>query len=181
MNTNEDYINKSLHFECQTFLQGLLTLEDKISMSFGLETRVPFLDNDLVDFATRLPVNSKIKNLTNFSNFDENTIGKKDTEYFEKTRDGKLILRRVMENHVPKKVYSALKHGFSAPDASWFRGESLDFVKDKLFNKNARIYNLLDQNTIKNLLEEHLNGSKNRRLLVWSLLYLETFLNEFMN
>ena len=49
----EDYINHSLYFEAKTFLNGLLLVEDKLSMAHGLETRVPFLDNDLVDFAMR--------------------------------------------------------------------------------------------------------------------------------
>ena len=140
---------------------------------------VPFLDNNLVDFATKLPVHCKIANLKKSINIDENNVGRKKTDYFEKTRDGKLILRKVMEKHMPEKVYSALKQGFSAPDASWFRGESIDFVKDKLFDKKAKIYNLVDQKATQGLLEEHLNGSQNRRLLVWSLLYLETFLAEF--
>lgn len=175
----EDYVNKSLYLESKTFLHGLLTVEDKLSMAHSLESRVPFLDNNLVDFATKLPVNCKIANLTKSINIDENTVGRKKTDYFEKTRDGKLILRKVMEKHVPEKVYSALKQGFSAPDASWFRGESIDFVKDKLFDNNAKIYNLVDKKTIRNLLQEHLEGKQNRRLLVWSLLYLETFLAEF--
>ncbi len=50
----EDYINHSLYFECKTFLHGLLVVEDKLSMAHGLESRVPFLDNDLVDFAMRV-------------------------------------------------------------------------------------------------------------------------------
>jgi asparagine synthase (glutamine-hydrolysing) len=175
----EDYVNKSLYLESKTFLHGLLMVEDKLSMAHSLESRVPFLDNNLVDFATKLPVHCKIANLKKSINIDENNVGRKKTDYFEKTRDGKLILRKVMEKHMPEKVYSALKQGFSAPDARWFRGESIDFVKDKLFDKKAKIYNLVDQKATQGLLEEHLNGSQNRRLLVWSLLYLETFLAEF--
>ena len=52
----EDYVNHSLYFEAKTFLHGLLVIKDKLSMAHGLETRVPFLDNDLVDFAMKLPV-----------------------------------------------------------------------------------------------------------------------------
>ena len=59
----EDYVNKSLYLESKTFLHGLLMVEDKLSMAHSLESRVPFLDNDLVDFATKLPVNCKIANL----------------------------------------------------------------------------------------------------------------------
>src|SRR5690606_14178441 len=58
----EDYINHSLYFEAKTFLHGLLVVEDKLSMAHGLESRVPFLDNDLVDFAMRCPVRLKLNN-----------------------------------------------------------------------------------------------------------------------
>ena len=51
----EDYVNHSLYFEAKTFLHGLLAVEDKLSMAHGLESRVPFLDNDLVDFAIGVP------------------------------------------------------------------------------------------------------------------------------
>ncbi|MDA7546265.1 asparagine synthase (glutamine-hydrolyzing) [Alphaproteobacteria bacterium] len=177
----EDFVNKCLYLESKTFLHGVLTVEDKLSMAHSLESRVPFLENNLVDFASKIPVNSKISNLTEITMFDENIIGRKDQINFEKTRDGKLILREILKKHVPEKVYNGLKQGFSAPDASWFRGESIEFVKDTLFNKKAKIYNVLDQKTITGLIEQHLNGSENRRLLVWSLLYLETFMNEFIN
>ena len=56
-------VNASLYFELKTFLHGLLVVEDKLSMAHSLETRVPFLDNDLVDFALRLPVRYKLRNL----------------------------------------------------------------------------------------------------------------------
>src|SRR5262249_8461051 len=58
--TPEDYINHSLYFEAKTFLHGLLVVEDKLSMAHSLETRVPFLDNDLVDFAMACPVGLKL-------------------------------------------------------------------------------------------------------------------------
>ena len=59
----EDFINHSLYFESKTFLHGLLLVEDKLSMAHSLENRVPFLDNDLVDFAMNCPVNLKLNNL----------------------------------------------------------------------------------------------------------------------
>ena len=77
----EDYVNLSLYFEAKTFLQGLLVVEDKLSMAFGLETRVPFLDNDLVDFATSCPVSLKLTNLREVVALDENQPGKKRAQY----------------------------------------------------------------------------------------------------
>jgi len=59
----EEYVNYSLHLEAKTFLHGLLLVEDKLSMAHSLETRVPFLDNDLVDFAQKLPIRLKLRDL----------------------------------------------------------------------------------------------------------------------
>ena len=170
----EDYINHSLYFEAKTFLHGLLTIEDKISMSHGLETRVPFLDNDLVDFASNIPVKYKLGNLNKIVKIDENeTLAR----YLEKTRDGKLLLRDVMQNHIPSKITKGIKKGFSGPDASWFKGDSINYVKEKLFSKKAKIYEFLDMKTTHSLINEHLEGKENRRLLIWSLLNIEIWLD----
>jgi len=172
----EDYINHSLYFEAKTFLHGLFVIEDKLSMAHGLETRVPFMDNDLVDFAMRCPVNLKLNNLAEVERINENEPGDKQTQFFQKTRDGKQILRDVMRQYIPDDIANAEKQGFSAPDASWFKGESIEFVKRKLINNDARIYDWLDRNAVQGLVNEHLSGEKNRRLLVWSLLNVEEFL-----
>lgn len=177
----EDYVNHSLYFEAKTFLHGLLVVEDKLSMAHGLESRVPFLDNDLVDFAMRLPVKTKLGNLAEVVAMDENTPGGKRAQYFEKTRDGKLLLRKVLGRYVPDEVSGGIKQGFSAPDASWFRGESIDYVRRVLYDRKARIYDVLDRVAVLELVNEHLDGRQNRRLLVWSLLYLEAFMNEFFS
>lgn len=77
LETPQDYVNHSLYFEAKTFLHGLFVVEDKLSMANGLETRVPFMDNDLVDFAMTCPVDLKVKNLFNRPRLDENQIGNK--------------------------------------------------------------------------------------------------------
>ena len=166
--TPEEYINDSLYFEAKTFLHGLLVVEDKLSMAHSLETRVPFLDNDLVDFVQKIPVKFKLKNLKSVINVDENTIGK-----LQKTNDGKIILRKAMKKYIPSEINDAIKQGFSSPDESWFRGDSIDFVRMKLLNKDAKIYSYFDKKTVKRLLGEHLNGRQNRRLFIWSLLNFE--------
>ena len=172
----EGYINHSLYFEAKTFLHGLLVVEDKLSMAHSLETRVPFLDNDLVDFAMRVPVRLKLNNLAEVARINENEPGNKPARFFQKTRDGKQILRDVMGRFIPEDVAKAEKQGFSAPDASWFKGESIDFVRGALVTNNARIYDYLDAGTVRRLLDEHLTGANNRRLLIWSLLSFEQFL-----
>ncbi len=174
----EDYINHSLHLEAKTFLHGLFVVEDKISMAHGLETRVPFMDNDLVDFAMNCPVSLKLNNLQNVINLDENVPGNKSSAYFQKTSDGKQILRNMMARHIPADIIKAPKKGFSSPDASWFKGESIDFVKAKLFDPEAALYDVLEYGEVKKLINEHLHGDKNRRLLIWSLLSVQTYLEQ---
>jgi asparagine synthase (glutamine-hydrolysing) len=149
-------------------------------MAHGLEGRVPFLDNDLVDFAMRMPVVQKLGNLGSVVAMDENTPGDKRDAFFDKSHDGKLLLREVMGRYVPDQVAKAVKQGFSAPDASWFRGDSIDYVKRVLFDRKAAIYDVLDRGAVQALVQEHLDGKQNRRLLIWSLLYLETFMKTFM-
>ena len=173
----QDYINHSLYFEAKTFLHGLLVVEDKLSMAHGLETRVPFMDNDLVDFAMRCPVELKLNNLAEVVRINENEPAKR-SKYFKKNNDGKQILRNVMREYLPTEITNAQKQGFSGPDASWFKGESIDFVKSKLNNANASIYEYMDRKAVQKLLNEHLTGKVNRRLLVWSLLNVEIYLNQ---
>jgi asparagine synthase (glutamine-hydrolysing) len=176
----EDCIHHSFYFEAKTFLHGLLIVEDKLSMAHGLETRVPFLDNDLVDFAMRVPVRLKLANLGEIRRMDENEPGRKSSKYFERTSDGKVILRRVMERYVPKSISGGAKQGFSGPDATWFRGDSIEYVRRTLLDRDARIYDYLDHQSIAQLVGEHLEGVKNRRLLIWSLLSFENWLDLFL-
>lgn len=173
----EDYINNSLYFEAKTFLHGLLVVEDKLSMANSMETRVPFLDNDLVDFAMKLPVKYKLRNLKEVVRMNENEPGLKRNVYYTKTKDGKLLLRNVMKRYMPQEITGAVKQGFSAPDSSWFKGDSIDFVK-RILGKKARIYDYLDYGAVNALLSEHFEGKQNRRLLVWSLLNFEMILQD---
>ena len=170
--TPEEYINHSLYFEAKTFLHGLLVVEDKLSMAHSLETRVPFLDNDLVDFAQKVPVSMKLKNLNNVVKMNENEIGK-----MKKTNDGKILLRQAMKSYIPEDIHKAVKQGFSSPDNSWFKGESIEFIKSILLDDSASIYKYMDKRSTQKLINEHLNGDKNRRLFIWSLLNFEEWNN----
>ena len=166
--TPEEYINHSLYFEAKTFLHGLLVVEDKLSMAYSLETRVPFLDNDLVDFAQKVPVRFKLGELQKAIKMNENDLAKT-----QKTNDGKIILRKAMSKYIPEDIHTAVKKGFSSPDQSWFKGESIEFVKAIIFNDNAKIYNYLNKEEIQKLIREHLSGEQNKRLFLWSLLNFE--------
>lgn len=172
----EDYINHSLYFEAKTFLHGLFVVEDKLSMAHGLESRVPFMDNDLVDFAMQCPVSLKLNSLADVIRLNENELGNKSGRYFQKTSDGKQILRDVMSRYIPEDITKAQKQGFSSPDASWFKGQSIDFVRRKLLGGHSRLYDLLDVEIVKGLVNQHIEGRENRRLLIWSLLNVEEWL-----
>jgi asparagine synthase (glutamine-hydrolysing) len=174
----EDYVNHSLYFEANTFLHGLLVVEDKLNMAHSLENRVPFLDNDLVDFSMKLPVSMKLGNISKIVALNENEAGYKTQKYFQQTRDGKLILRKALGRYVPQDVINNVKQGFSAPDASWFKGESIEYVKRLLFGSKALIYDFFNRKETLSLVQEHLDGKENRRLLIWSLLNLEKWLQE---
>jgi len=174
----EDYINHSLYFEAKTFLHGLLVVEDKLSMAHGLESRVPFLDNDLVDFAMGCPVRLKLNNIAEVVRINENEPGNKQGRYFQKTNDGKQILRDVMQRYIPSEITKAEKQGFSAPDASWFKGDSMQYVVRTLLNGDARIYDWIDRSATEALVSEHLSGTKNRRLLIWSLLNVNEYVQQ---
>jgi asparagine synthase (glutamine-hydrolysing) len=82
----------------------------------------------------------------------------------------------MMKGYIPTEITQAEKQGFSSPDASWFKGESIELVKRKLLNDDAKIYDFLDRAKLEMLVNQHLNGEQNRRLLVWSLLNVETWL-----
>lgn len=176
----EQCINCSLYLEAKTFLHGLLIVEDKLSMAYGLETRVPFLDNDLVDFAMRIPVRYKLSNIERKNRIDENAVGTKVDAYYKQYNDGKVILRNVMGRYVPREISEGKKQGFSAPDASWFRGDSLDYVESIISNSNAKIYTYLNKEAVQNVFKKHINGVENKRLLIWSIINFEVWLNQFL-
>jgi asparagine synthase (glutamine-hydrolysing) len=179
MGGREAYLNASLYFELKTFLHGLLVVEDKLSMAHSLETRVPFLDDDLVEFAVRLPAALKVRNLDQVERIDENVAGKR-IEYERRTNDGKLVLRRAMERIIPPEVTERAKQGFSAPDASWFRGESIDYIDRLLRNPRAIIYEFVEPRFVSDVLDAHISGRHNRRLLIWSLLSFEWWGRTFL-
>jgi asparagine synthase (glutamine-hydrolysing) len=172
LKTQADFVNHSLYFEAKTFLHGLLVVEDKLSMAFGLETRLPFLDNDLVDFAQQVPVALKIAGHDESERVNENDIAKKN-KILSHSSNGKQILREAMSQIIPSDVTRSKKQGFSAPDASWFQGQSMDFVNRELLQKNKALHKIFDFKTLKDLINTHLSGEKNQRLFIWSMLYFK--------
>ena len=176
--TPEDHINNSLFFEIKTFLPGLLLVGDKLSMANGLEERFPFLDNDLVNFAMKVPVKHKLANLQEEKRINENLTKKR--KVYREFDDGKNVLRKAMEDFMPETILNRKKQGFSAPDESWYRGENLDYVKELLLNTKNVSADLINQSFVKQKLQEHIDGKANHRLLIWSLMNIELWIKQFL-
>src|SRR5262249_13693917 len=155
------------------FLHGLLIVDDKLAMAHGLEGRVPFLHNELVDFAQRVPARPKLRHPADVVALHANQPRPQTEKDFRAHGGGELLLRQVLGQYVGAAVSAGAKQGFSGPDASWFRGESLDYVRELLFRDDARVYEFLRPDTVQELVRDHLEGRENRRLLLWSLLNFE--------
>jgi len=178
-NTPEDHIQNSLYFEIKTFLPGLLLVGDKLSMAHGLEERFPFLDNDLVNFAQKVPLRHKLANLEKMKRIDENDFRDKKSLYHE-YNDGKNVLRQAMMELIPEKILNRKKQGFSAPDESWYRGENAEYIKDLLLNSRTVSSEFIDKSYIQKIVEEHIEQRINHRLLIWSFLNFELWCRTFI-
>lgn len=178
----EDHIQNSLYFEAKTFLAGLLIVGDKLSMANGLEERYPFLDNDLVDFAMRIPVRYKLGNLEKeIKKLDENLPGSlKRTLSYQTFNDGKNILRQAMEGYIPEVIKNRQKQGFSPPDENWFRGENAEYIKKLLLQSKTASSDFINKNYIKKIINEHIEKKFNHRLLIWSFINFEWWCRKFL-
>jgi len=181
--TPEQHIQNSLYFEIKTFLPALLLVGDKLSMAHGLEERFPFLDNDLVDFAQKIPVRHKLGNLEEIKRIDENAYGNKYGQFknYADYDDGKNVLRKTMSELLPEKIINRKKQGFSAPDESWYRGENAQYIKDLLLNKNVIYPQFIQPDFVRNIIDQHINQKKNHRLLLWSFMCFEWWCKLFLN
>ena len=179
----EQHIQNSLYFEIKTFLPGLLLVGDKLSMANGLEERFPFLDNDLVDFAQKVPVKFKLGNLEQeIKRIDENDPQKKRWALSYRTYDdGKNVLRKAMTNFVPAKIINRKKQGFSAPDESWYRGENAEYIKKLLLDKKTVSSEFINPSFKRKIIEEHIHDHINHRLLIWSFMNFEWWCRIFLN
>jgi len=143
-------IDRALYFEQRTFLHGLLVVDDKLSMAHGLEARVPFLDNDLVDLAQRIP--GTIKN---------------------SSPDGKRLLREASAYFLPAELVGKRKQGFSPPDRTWYQGRNLRYVREVLLDAASLSRGIFKPSFTERRIREHAEGVADHRLLIWSLLSLE--------
>ncbi len=176
----EQHIANSLYFEIKTFLPGLLLVGDKLSMAHGLEERFPFLDNDLVDIAARIPVRYKLANLQQVIHIDENDFGNKSNKYREYD-NGKSVFRNAMKSYLPDAVVNRKKQGFSAPDESWYRGENAQYIKELLLHRNTCCSEFIDIKYMERIIHEHTEQHINHRLLIWSFLCFEWWCRIFLH
>jgi asparagine synthetase B (glutamine-hydrolysing) len=167
----ENLLERALYFEMKTFLHGFLVTEDRISMAHGLETRVPLLDNELVDLAWRIPPRLKV---------DARRLAAGGNGHLSAT-EGKQILRRAMRHYLPEEFTNQPKQGFSSPDENWYRGPSMDYIKSVLFDRRALERPWFDQDFLRATLNDHFAGRRNYRLLIWSLLSLEWLQRHFID
>ncbi len=161
-----------LYFELKTFLHGLFVVEDKLSMAHSLETRVPFLDNDLVSFALKVPSQYKLPFVNGVSPVEENVVGAK-TRFFAQSNSGKHIFRQAMRGIVPDEILDRKKQGFSPPDQSWYRGPTMVYLRGVLLDDRTLSRGFFNPETIRRIVHEHTEGKINHRLLLWSLLSFE--------
>jgi len=166
----ENMVQRALHFEFKTFLHGFLVTEDRISMAHSLETRVPFLDNNLADLAWKLRPSLKLNT--------EALVSKTPGAHME-TADGKRVLRKAMESFLPREFTQQRKQGFSPPDENWYRGPSMDYINTVLTDRLTQQRPWFDQRYVRARLDEHFTGRKNHRLLIWSLLSIEWMQRHF--
>jgi asparagine synthase (glutamine-hydrolysing) len=178
--TIEDHIANSLYFESKTFLAALFIVGDKLSMANSLEERFPFMDNDLVEFAQRIPVALKLGELSRIKRIDENELDK-FWKYYRDYDDGKAVLRQAMSRLLPPEVTTRRKQGFSSPEESWYRGENAGYVRDILLSSRPAFRDFIRQDYVERVVREHTEQRINHRLLLWSLLCFEWWCRIFLD
>jgi len=132
-----------------------------------------------VDFAMKIPIPFKLKNLENMIKIDENK-SRRNRSYFQEYDDGKNVLRKAMSDFLPRSIIERKKQGFSAPDESWYRGENFEYVKNRLLSGGGKAEQYIQRSFVEKTIDEHSKGT-NHRLLIWSLLCFEEWCEVFLS
>ena len=159
MPSNITPIERMLALEQRFFLTDHnLTYTDKMSMAVGVEVRVPFLDLDLIDFASHIP--SKFK--------QRNSVGK-------------WILKKAMEPYLPHDVIYRPKSGFGAPLRSWLKFELRDWLYDTLSPYRVQRRGLFDTNAVSRLINANLDGAVDATYTLFSMACIEIWCQYYVD
>ena len=151
-------LDRLLYTDIKTYLVELLMKQDQMSMSMSIESRVPFLDHVLVEFAARLPLRLKLDGFTT-----------------------KRILREAVRDIVPAAVLTRPKMGFPVPFNGWLRGRWNTVARDVLLDRRARERGLIDPAAVSRLLDEHRDGRRAQGDAIWALMNLELWYRTFID
>lgn len=154
----KEILNHLLYWDLKFFLTDHnLNYTDKMSMAHGVEVRVPFLDKELLEFSTTLPVSLKLKGNT--------------TKY---------ILKKVMESYLPKEVIYRPKAGFGAPVRDWITND-LDQTIDNYLSKEKLIErNIFNPDKVRELISDNKKGKIDASYTIWCLVAIESWLRQFV-
>ena len=149
-------IERMMYLDLLSYLPGdILTKVDRASMANSLETRLPFLDHRLIEFAWSLP-----------------------NEYKYDKGQTKLILKEVLNKYVPKKLYDRPKQGFGIPINEWLRGSLRDWGEDLLSEQKLENQGFFDAKKIRKKWLEHQSGKSNWQHQIWNVLMFQSWLQE---
>ncbi|MDB9936372.1 asparagine synthase (glutamine-hydrolyzing) [Candidatus Pelagibacter sp.] len=146
-------VQKMMALDCMTYLpDDILVKVDRAAMATSLETRAPFLDHRIVEYAWKIPQSLKLKN------------GK-----------SKWILREILHKYVPKNLIERPKMGFEVPIDTWLRGPLKDWAESLLDETRLRQEGYLNADLIHNKWKEHLSEKKNWQYHLWDVLMFQAW------
>jgi len=151
-------LDRLLYTDIKTYLVELLMKQDQMSMAASIESRVPFLDHQLVEFAARLPDEWKLSRATT-----------------------KRILREAMKGRLPDAILKRPKMGFPVPVGAWLRGPWNAVARDVLLDRRSRERGIVDPSAVDALLADHAAGRADGTDRLWSLLNLELWFRTFID
>jgi len=155
---NTTLLDRLLYADMKTYLVELLMKQDQMSMAASIESRVPFLDHELVEFAVSLPDSWKLSGLTT-----------------------KRVLREAMKGVLPASILNRPKMGFPVPLGAWLRNGWNGVAADVLLDTRSRQRGIIDPKGVEALLRDHKSGRVNGTDRIWSLLNLELWFRTFID